>query len=136
MIRLLDAVIFNALIGNHDAHAKNFSILYQQQRGILAPLYVLLCTAVYPTLTDKMAMQVGSKVRFSEVQARHWEQLAKAAGLSGAQTKKRLAGITKQLPSCARGLQTQALYSGQPLVQCIIALIEQRCALALKRLNT
>ena len=59
-------------------------------------------TAVYPTLTDKMAMQVGSKVRFSEVQARHWEQLAKAAGLSGAQTKKRLAEIAKQLPSCAQ----------------------------------
>lgn len=27
LLRLLDAVIFNALIGNHDAHAKNFSIL-------------------------------------------------------------------------------------------------------------
>ena len=136
VIRLLDAVIFNALIGNHDAHAKNFSILYQQQRGILAPLYDLLCTAVYPTLTDKMAMKVGSKYRLSEVQVRHWEQLAKGAGLSGAQTKKRVAGIAKQLPSCARGLQTEALYSGQPLVERIISLIEQRCALTLKRLNT
>ena len=136
VIRLLDAVTFNALIGNHDAHAKNFSILYQQQRGILAPLYDLLCTAVYPTLTDKMAMKVGSKYRLSEVQVRHWEQLAKAAGLSGAQTKKRVAGIAKRLPSCARGLQTEALYSGQPLVERIISLIEQRCALTLKRLNT
>jgi serine/threonine-protein kinase HipA len=136
VIRLLDAVTFNALIGNHDAHAKNFSILYQQQRGVLAPLYDLLCTAVYPTLTDKMAMKVGSKYRFNEVQVRHWEQLAKAAGLSGAQTKKRVAGIAKRLPSCARGLQTEALYSGQPLVERIISLIEQRCALTLERLNT
>ena len=136
VIRLLDAVIFNALIGNHDAHAKNFSILYQQQRGVLAPLYDLLCTAVYPTLTDKMAMKVGSKYRFAEVQVRHWEQLAKAAGLSGAQTKKRVAGIAKRLPSYARGLQTEALYSGQPLVERIILLIEQRCALTLERLNT
>jgi serine/threonine-protein kinase HipA len=136
VIRLLDAVIFNALIGNHDAHAKNFSILYQQQRGVLAPLYDLLCTAVYPTLTDKMAMKVGSKYRFNEVQVRHWEHLAKAAGLSGAQTKKRVAGIAKRLPSCARGLQREALYSGQPLVERIISLIEQRCALTLERLNT
>jgi serine/threonine-protein kinase HipA len=136
VIRLLDAVIFNALIGNHDAHAKNFSILYQQQRGILAPLYDLLCTAVYPTLTDKMAMKVGSKYRFAEVQVRHWEQLAKAAGLSGAQTKKRVAAIAKQLPSCARRLQTDALYSDQPLVERIILLIEQRCTLTLERLNT
>jgi serine/threonine-protein kinase HipA len=28
VLRLLDYVIFNALIGNHDAHAKNFSLLY------------------------------------------------------------------------------------------------------------
>ena len=27
VLRLLDYVIFNALIGNHDAHAKNFSLL-------------------------------------------------------------------------------------------------------------
>lgn len=28
VLRLLDAVVFNALIGNHDTHAKNFSLLY------------------------------------------------------------------------------------------------------------
>ena len=28
VLRLLDDVIFNALIGNHDAHGKNFSLLY------------------------------------------------------------------------------------------------------------
>lgn len=136
VIRLLDAVIFNALIGHHDAHAKNFSILYQTQAATLAPLYDLLCTAVYPTLTDKMAMKVGSKYRFAEVQARHWEQFAKAAGLSEAQAKKRVAGIAKQLPACARRLQTEALYSDQPLVERIVSLIEQRCAITLERLNT
>lgn len=136
VIRLLDAVIFNALIGNHDAHAKNFSMLYQQQRGTLAPLYDLLCTAVYPTLTDKMAMKVSSKYRFTEVQVRHWEQFAKAAELSKAQAKKRVTGIAEQLPSCARRLQSEALYSDQPLVERIVSLIEQRCAITLQRLNT
>ena len=136
VIRLLDAVIFNALIGNHDAHAKNFSILYRKQAATLAQLYDLLCTAVYPTLTDKMAMKVGSKYRFAEVQVRHWEQFAKAAGLSEAQAKKRVAGIAKQLPACTRRLQTEALYSDQPLVERIVLLIEQRCAITLERLNT
>ena len=28
VLRLLDAVVFNALVGNHDAQAKNFSLLY------------------------------------------------------------------------------------------------------------
>ena len=70
MIRLLDAVV-NALIGNNDAHAKNFSLLHTERTPTLAPLYDLLCTAVYPTLTGKMATKLGSKYLFSEVQERH-----------------------------------------------------------------
>lgn len=69
-LKLLDYVVFNALTGNHDAHGKNFSLLYAPTGTVLAPLYDALCTAVYPTLTDKMAMKIGSKSvvsqRFSE----------------------------------------------------------------------
>ena len=56
--RSRDAPIFNALIGNHDAHAKNFSLLYSGRAPVLAPLYDTLSTAVYPTLTPKMAMKI------------------------------------------------------------------------------
>ena len=49
-LRLLDFVVFNALIGNHDAHAKNFSLLYTLQGAVLAPMYDALSTAVYPDL--------------------------------------------------------------------------------------
>ena len=66
----------NALIGNHDAHAKNFSLLYSGKAPVLAPSYDMLSTAVYPTLTQTMAMKIGSKYKFSEVQSRHWEQFA------------------------------------------------------------
>ena len=55
--RLLDAVIFNYLIGNHDAHGKNFSLLYEEPgEARLAPLYDLVCTVYYPELSRKMAM--------------------------------------------------------------------------------
>jgi len=92
MLRLLDAVVFNALIGNHDAHAKNFSLLYSDTAPSLAPLYDLLSTAVYENPTPKMAMKLGSKYKFTEVQARHWDQFAQAVGLSPAQTRKRVCG--------------------------------------------
>lgn len=36
VLRMLDYVIFNALIGNHDAHAKNFSLLYSVSGPVLA----------------------------------------------------------------------------------------------------
>ena len=58
VLRLFDCVIFNALIGNHDAHAKNFSLLYSGKPPVLAPLYDTLSTAVYPTQTPKMAMKM------------------------------------------------------------------------------
>ena len=133
VIRLLDAVAFNALIGNHDAHAKNFSLLYTERTPTLAPLYDLLCTAVYPTLTAKMAMKLGSKYRFSEVQSRHWEKFAEAAGLSWAQTRKRVTRMAAQLPSMARRLQAEDAYRDEALIGDIANLIEQRCDLILSR---
>ena len=135
VIRLLDAVVFNALIGNHDAHAKNFSLLYGSRGATIAPLYDLLCTAAYSTLTTKMAMKLGSKYSFAEVQVRHWELFAVAAGLSQAQTRKRVVRMAEQLPLSARGLQTESSYRDHALIERIACLIEQRCALTLRRIN-
>ena len=134
VLRLLDAVVFNALIGNHDAHAKNFSLLYAGSTLAMAPLYDLLSTAVYENLTLNMAMKLGSKYKFTQVEARHWEQFAKAAGLSKAQTKRRVLRIAKDLPVVARRLEASPLFEGQPMIDQIVALIEQRSALTMRRL--
>ena len=48
-LAFIKRLIFNYLIGNADAHAKNFSFLYKDQAPTLAPAYDLLCTAIYPT---------------------------------------------------------------------------------------
>ena len=147
VLRLLDAVLFNALIGNHDAHGKNFSLLYDANGVSLAPLYDLLCTAVYPNLTARMAMKIGSKYKFSELEARHWQQFATEVGLSPAACQKRLIQMASQLPTVARALQhnvqaqKNALhdplqdFSSAPIVEQIVQLIEQRCALTLRRLG-
>jgi serine/threonine-protein kinase HipA len=137
VLRLFDAVIFNALIGNHDAHAKNFSLLYAGQTPVLAPFYDLLSTAVYTTLTPKMAMKIGSKYKFSEVQARHWEQFAQSAGLAKAAARKRILELAKALPGAARSLQqaTHTPFAGNAVVQQMVVLIEQRCALTVQRLS-
>ena len=137
VLRLFDCVIFNALIGNHDAHAKNFSLLYSGKTPVLAPLYDTLSTAVYPTLTPKMAMKIGSKYKFSEVQARHWDQFAEAAGLAKAQAKRRVLSLAKSLPASARKLQSEPghNFAGNGVVERINALIEQRCALTIRRLT-
>lgn len=141
ILRLFDYVIFNALVGNHDAHAKNFSLLYLNKdtgkAPVLAPFYDTLSTAVYPTLTPKMAMKIGSKYKFSEVQARHWEQFAEGVGLTKAQAKRRILELAKSLPPTARELQSAPGlgFAGNEVVGRIGALIEQRCALTIQRLT-
>jgi serine/threonine-protein kinase HipA len=130
VLRLLDYVVFNALVGNHDAHGKNFSLLYLNNGTVLAPLYDVLCTAVYPHLTPKMAMKMGSKYKFADVAARHFEQFAQAAGLSPAQTRRRVLELTHLLPRAAKALQAmpQAGFADAAIVGKITDLIEQRCA--------
>ena len=137
VLRLLDYVIFNALIGNHDAHAKNFSLLYSGKTPVLAPFYDTLSTAVYPTLTQKMAMKIGSKYKFSEVQARQWAQFAEGVGFTKAQAKRRILELAKLLPATARKLQSDPghRFAGNAVVEQINTLIEQRCALTIRRLS-
>lgn len=89
LITLFEAVLFNYLIGNNDAHAKNFSLLYvPAEKTIqveLAPLYDLVCTANYPGLSPKMAMKIGRKYLPAELRLRHWEAYWTAIGFSSKQ---------------------------------------------------
>ena len=104
LMHLLDAVIFNLLIGNHDAHGKNFSLLYKtgqistrddggwrdKKSTQLAPLYDLVCTVYYPELSKKMAMKLGGESESTKVTSTHLEKFAQDAGLSAPMVKKRV----------------------------------------------
>ena len=61
LARLLDAVIYNSIVGNNDAHGKNFSLLYRKQENgnleiRLSPSYDIVSTVYYPELSCDMAM--------------------------------------------------------------------------------
>ena len=64
IISFIDRVIFNFLIGNGDAHGKNFSVLYRTRAPRLAPVYDALCTTIYPSIAKKMAMKFDGKFEF------------------------------------------------------------------------
>jgi len=120
---LLDAVIFNLLIGNHDAHAKNFSLLYQPGGEVrFAPLYDLVCTVLYPELTDKMAMKLGGEAKSTLIMPRHVEIFAAAAGLGAAQARVRVASLAgKVLDKIAEVPRPEAIS------EAVAALIAERC---------
>jgi len=137
LLRLLDYIIFNLLVGNNDAHAKNFSLLYSQNGIQLAPLYDVLSTAVYPDLSDRMAMKIGSKYRFDELHARHWGQMAEVAQLGAPQLKRRVLEIAGVLPTLAQNLHIQFKAKGwdHPILNEITSLIKARCKLTIDRFS-
>lgn len=66
--RLLKAVTLNCLLGNGDAHAKNFSLLHGPSGSLaLAPLYDLMNTLYYGD--DRLAMYVDNVHRTDRVTA-------------------------------------------------------------------
>jgi serine/threonine-protein kinase HipA len=104
IVRLLDAAIFNFLIGNYDAHGKNFSLLYrgnamQTLTTSFAPLYDLVCTAYYPDLSQKMAMKIGGEYEADRVYPRHFERLAEESGLSKPMVRRRVPSIAENIKS-------------------------------------
>lgn len=135
VLRLLDHVVFNALIGYHDAHARNFSLLYAANSPTLAPMYDVMSTEVYFTLPPKMVMKLGNQSTFSSVQARHWNQFADGAGLSRSQTRKRIVELARSMPDAARTVQSQPEYADHPLVAEIVTQLTQRCELTVRRLS-
>ncbi len=70
--RFLQLIIFNGLIGNSDAHAKNISFIHGENGTILAPFYDLLSTYVYP-YAKKMAMKIGGERHFQFLEPKHFE---------------------------------------------------------------
>ncbi|MBA4285329.1 MAG: hypothetical protein C0434_07325 [Xanthomonadaceae bacterium] len=82
LLRLLDWVIFNFLIGNHDAHAKNLSLIYRGGQTRLAPFYDLISTAAYPGLSEKFAMRIGGAKTVRYMSMRDWREFADDCGMT------------------------------------------------------
>jgi serine/threonine-protein kinase HipA len=135
--QLLDALLFNTLVGNNDAHSKNYSLIYRTEGAMLAPLYDVLCTVVYPELTTKMAMKIGGHYKFSDIYPRHWERFAQSAELSAPQVRRRLLELTQLLPQAANKLRDEFAARGQrtPLIDQIVETIEHYCGLTRSRFD-
>ena len=93
-LRLVDWLLFNALVGNADAHGKNIAMLQAADGSLaLAPAYDLLATGYWPTLDDTMAMAIGGERRPRWVQARHWQRLCEDVRLNPVQLRRRAAAL-------------------------------------------
>lgn len=84
ILRLFDLIAFNFIIGNCDAHLKNYSLMRSDdwRELSLAPAYDLVSTTVYPELTAAMGLYVGEKKRLEAVERADFIELGHSMGLS------------------------------------------------------
>ncbi len=137
---LLDAAGFNFLIGNHDAHGKNFSLLYTPQKAQLAPFYDVLSSFVYRSsghnMDRKLAMKIGGENRWDYVRRRHWDRFFEEAGLGVFPSRRRLLDLCDRTTRAARDVRNEFAAAGwdDPLLDSIIELIDLRAAAVLAEL--
>jgi len=97
VLSLLDITVFNVAVGNCDAHAKNFSLLYDGPKPRLAPFYDLLSTADYDHVSNVFAMRINGRRTFEEIRPSDWPALAEATGLSGSAIPRRVTMVLRNL---------------------------------------
>ena len=105
LIHLFNAVVFNFLIGNNDAHGKDFSLLYprkdREATVQLAPFYDLVSTTSYPELSQKMAMKIGGSYIPDKLRRNDWEQHWEQIGFSKKQASRQTLQFAEQIESLA-----------------------------------
>jgi serine/threonine-protein kinase HipA len=103
---LLRAVTVNVLIGNGDAHGKNFSLLHDASGSLrLAPLYDLLSTLVYGD--DRLAMYINDVRRTNRVTADRIVNEAARWGLSRRRASEIIAEILDHAPAAAQAARDE-----------------------------
>jgi serine/threonine-protein kinase HipA len=74
-------LVFNVLIGNADAHLKNWSLIYPDRRTPkLAPAYDLVATVPYLP-GDRLALSLADTKEFADIDLERFRRLAEKAGL-------------------------------------------------------
>ena len=125
---LLDWTVFNYLICNADAHAKNLSLLLTPNEIRLAPFYDLMCTGVYDGISEKLAMKIGGENRPQWLQFRHWQRLAETVGIGTKFVVRTVMDAASKIEDAAKDLaSTQRTNWGPaPIIDQILKIISRQ----------
>lgn len=137
VLKLADAAIFNLIVGNADAHAKNYSILRRENgEAVLAPLYDLVATHIWPELSAKLAMRFGRAPTLEDVDADSFERFANDAGLALPFLRRRAAALGNSVQGAiANGVAVPGLGETADLGDLPAIVSDRAGRLALKALS-
>ena len=124
------AAVFHYLLGNADAHAKNISLLHVRDGVRLAPLYDVVCTAVYADLSTELALSIGDELDPDGITQIHWSDLASDFGLNVGGFERVRRELLDRIAVQAPRLRDEALAEGwfHPSIDVILDVIAARAA--------
>jgi serine/threonine-protein kinase HipA len=128
-LELVKRIIYNVLIGNADAHAKNFSVLHLDDGAIaLTPAYDILSTVIYAQTTSKLAMSIGAESNIDDLRSKNWTKFHTQARLQKAAFKRlcedMIGVIQDKVPVLKVEMEQQTLWV--PALDELLQGIEQR----------
>lgn len=129
--QLLDWVIFNYVIGNTDAHAKNVSFLVEPGSFRVAPAYDLLCGTVYGA--KHFAQEIGDNDEIGLITAADWLKFAEESNLQRQLLQMQIVSIANRILAALEDVSA-FVSTGEPaadLIQSIIRSIRQHADWAL-----
>ncbi len=133
---LLDRVILQYLIGNPDAHGKNYSLLYGRSGDVrLAPLYDLNNAEAFRTkfksVKPIMAMSIGGNFDRDTLTSENWKKFAEDCGLNPALVVRRLEELSSEIVENSKSLRQEVAGSlaDTPLLDIVIEDIAKRASL-------
>lgn len=94
LFKLIDYIIFNYLVGNTDAHGKNFSLLYRENKPVLAPLYDCICLTIDEQFRQEMAMKIGNRSDINKVTKKDWQAFCETIDFKYGALEERLKHFT------------------------------------------
>jgi serine/threonine-protein kinase HipA len=124
---LLRAVTLNVIIGNGDAHAKNFSLLHDRGGALrLAPLYDLLSTLMYGD--DRLAMYVDNVHRTNQVTFERLINEATTWGLSRARAEELVTTLLAHIPDAVKRATSETPETPAAVLEIIRAQLDKLSA--------
>lgn len=128
----IHGLIFNVLIGNADAHGKNYSFLYSDTERRLAPFYDLVSTIAWPEISKHAAMKIGGCDSINVFSTGDWKKMATTAGLGWPILRERMIDACQSLPAKLDEIRGPALSLNRRAAQPLDDLLRERTGKLLK----
>lgn len=145
-LELFRWAVFNALVGNSDAHLKNLSFLVSSEGINLAPIYDVVAVGVYdsrafvdqPRWPDEttLAWPLMGRTRFRDLDRATLIEVAQMMGIKAATAVRLLSQLIERIQPEADKLLTQVAAENEQLVRLHPGLLEARFAGEMRCLRT